>query len=202
MGQEITVNALPPEQTTAVPLPAATATAPEGDTDLRVREHPAFKNVTAQLSELQKFRDQKLAEEKAETERKALANQEYEKVIAARDADIAARDQKLAELERKNLVGTVERMLLSSGATDDLYREGIMARFDRDKPEDLNAWIAKQKQDHPKAFANSQSPISSGAPGNVAGGATNTLEQRLKSDEPKVKKAAASEKMRNALFGK
>lgn len=153
-------------------------------------------NLIQQISELRKFKETVDEQARIESEKKAIAAQEFEKVLSARESEKAELAKQLDVLKRQNEIGKVERALLASGVSDDLARDGLMTRFERDKPEDVTAWIAAQKQSHPSAFTAAPTPMSSGPAGNVASGSPNTLEQRLNASDAKIRSAARLEKLK------
>lgn len=169
----------------------------------KVREHPAFKGVLNQLSEERKKREEYEsrfaaidAEKKAEAERKAIEAGEYKAILAEREAEIAT-------LRKQTQVKDVTNALIVSGAANDLIRDGLLTRYEREQPADVAAWIAAQKTAHPEAFSATPIPMSSGPAGNVANGKTqSTLEVRLKSENPAIKRAAIDEEFNLIMSGK
>jgi len=167
------------------------------DGSQKVREHPAFKGVLNQLSEERKKREeyeQRISaidsEKKAEAERKAIEAGEYKAILAEREAEIAT-------LKKQTQIKDVTNALIVNGAANEIVRDGLITRFERESPADVAAWIAAQKQAHPEAFTAAPIPMSSGPAGNVASGKNDhSLEARLNSTDRKVRDAARLEKLK------
>jgi hypothetical protein len=161
-------------------------------------------NMIQQITELRKERDTYAkaqaeieATKKAEQERKALEAQEFDKVLKSRDEEKAAIAAELAAMKRENEIGRVERALLASGVNDEIARDGLLTRYERDKPDDVAAWIEATKKAHPSAFASSPTPTSSGPVGTVSTGKSDSsLQSRLNSTDAKVRMSALTERLK------
>lgn len=169
-----------------------------------------FNGVLQQLAELKKQNEQfaqmqaKIdADAKAAEERKAIEAQEFDSVLKARDAEKEALQKELEGIKRDSLLKGVENKLLSFGATDEIARDGLLARFGRENPEDIDAWIISQKEKYPKTFSASPTPVSSGPSGTVASGhPIGSLEARLKSPDKNIREAAISERFHMRVTNK
>jgi hypothetical protein len=179
-------------ETTEGQTTEATATAQE-----KMIPESRLNNLIQQVTELKKFKDSVDLEAKAEAERRAIASQEFEKVLASREAEKAELAQRIALLEKQTTIKDVTNALIVSGAQNDLIRDGLLTRFEREQPADVAAWIAAQKTAHPEAFSATPIPMSSGPAGNVATGKNeSTLEARLSHPDKKVRELARLEKLR------
>jgi hypothetical protein len=183
-GQTTTVEATPAAQEKMIP-------------------ESRLNNLIQQVTELKKFKESVDLEAKAAAEKKAIEAQEFEKVLASREAEKAELAAKVAQLEKQTVLKDVTNALIVNGATDDLVRDGLITRFEREQPADVAAWIAAQKTAHPQAFTAAPIPMSSNPVGNAAAGKqASSLETRLLSTDPKIKMEALKEQFRLEATGK
>jgi hypothetical protein len=173
---------------------------------VKERETPAFKALTSQISEYKKQlagyereRSAAAAAQKADEERKAIAAQEFEQLLTARNAEIETLKKELAGREHAMKRGDAERALLSAGVSDEIMRRGLLVGWSDAQPEDLNAWVAELRTAHPGAFAPVKTPINTGPAGAVATGTDNNVEARMKSGNEAIRRAAFAEKLAGAI---
>jgi hypothetical protein len=190
------------KQTTETTSEQATTT--QSEASEKMIPESRLNNMIQQITELKKERDSYAKAQaevesvkKAEQERKALEAQEFDKVLKSRDEEKAAIAAELAELKRSYDIGKVERTLLAAGVNDEIARDGLLTRYEREKPDDVAAWIEATKKAHPSAFAAVPMPTSSGPVGTVSTGKTDSsLQSRLNSTDTKVRMAALTERLK------
>jgi hypothetical protein len=156
-----------------------------------------IKELKAQNDSFARAQSEIEAAKKAEAERKALEAQEFDKVLKSRDEEKAAIARELEDLKRQHELGKVERALLASGVSDEVARDGLLTRYEREKPEDVSAWIEVTKKNHPHIFGGAALPTSSGPVGTVSTGRTDSsLQARLKSTDKTVRERAMVERLK------
>ena len=197
-GQQVQQTAADATQQ-AQSAPAQSAPAQSNEGSENWRNHPAVKQTFKELAELRKVVAASEAEKKAEEERKAIAAQNFDKVLKDRDARLAEYESKLKSLEHATRRGNAERELMAAGVSSPVMRKGLLADWEEAAPEDTAAWIAEVRKAAPEAFAPVKTPMVPGAVGAVASGTDNSLEARMQSKDPNIRRAAFSEKIAREL---
>lgn len=201
------------EQTKNATTPADAAK-PVSDTPAQTEHEetiPAsrFAGVVKQASEQKARADAALAKlaeieakAAAEAEAKAKANGEFEKLLSARDAELAALRTEAATVKAALRESNVRQRLVTAGldATNELALDGALLRL-RDVADDgLDEAIAAMRKSHAALFAPPTAPVRSGSVGTVDT-KQKPLSERLRSTDPKVRLAAADEQLRLIATG-
>ena len=151
----------------------------------------------AQLAELLEFKAKSEAAQKKADEEAALKRGEFDELAATLKAEIEAERTAAATLKRKLLERDAKDALRSEGLENALALKGALA----DLPDGIDAdgiaeWVTEFKAANADAFGTSH-PVKTGSVGSPSTGESATsLEQRLKSTNPKVKQEALVEKLR------
>jgi hypothetical protein len=147
----------------------------------------------AKALEYEKLAKQAEAAERQREEAKAVEKGEFDKVLAERERQIEELRQAQSAAERQVREATARAELTAAGMTDPLALRGALADMPADA--DIAEYVGKLKTDHPGAFAAPKTPVQHSSGGTVSTVVDSTLEARLKSDDPNIRKQAADEEL-------
>lgn len=130
--------------------------------------------MKAELESYRKAEADRAEKARIDSEKKAIEAQEFEKVLKAREEEIAKYKAEVESVKAKERRARVEKTLIQSGATNPLIIEGLIAKLHSDAVEDdaLDDWIASQKAAFPDSFRGAHAPAMAAHVGNAASAAS------------------------------
>ncbi len=158
----------------------------------------------AQISELTEYRAGIEASQKAKEEAKAKEAGEYQKLIDAKATELDEAQAKIVTLQKQAVESIARAALDDAGMRDKLTQTGALSSLPADATaETVGDWVTKVKELNPNNFVTPPNPTTqprAGTPVSVGGGGS--LEGRLNSADPAVRRDALKEQLGNELSGK